>query len=394
MFLLVSALLCGILALPATAQESSMSRDTTSATTMELALAHAMNSSTQKELAGLRTLKERGAVIADVLTVEHLPRGGVAAEVLVTFKQKSLRYPVKFARTESFSNTQDGCEIDEKDRPAQGGWRVSYAPSSEFTSALLNVITSGALPSYDASIKQELEVWHEVARLPTFPVVVTQKTLFTPYGKFAWEDLEDEIDPSSPSAEVQPPQALVTHARRWTEEFLEEEQGAASVDLVMDGRVSWQQLNRVVFGVSSMGLYRLSILLSETTGALRVLEASAPVFGSLALEDGTPPLVLGYYPLLQGTKHGWRVSQGKAILKKPDTCDEEMSFCTDDVEAFYERFEALAASMRAKKPENPSFATLATTKDVTLSEALVFWQHAGAALGLPPKRVFISYIKR
>lgn len=400
---LATLLLLLLFASPATAQQPSTppprytieDQDlSTGHATMERALEAAMHDSTSAELAGLRALKERGAAISDLLTVEHLPSGGVAAEVLVTFKQRALRYPVKFERTEIIASQQDGCTLAREDLSTRGGWRVSFAPSEAFTSAFLNVITSGALPPVDTSRESALEAWHAVARLPALPVVVTQKTIFTPYGKFAWSEMEDEIDPSSPSAEVQPPQALVKQTRRWTNEFLEGERGAAAVDLVMDGRASWQQLNRVVFGVSSMGLYRLSILLSEGEKGLRVLEASAPVFDVLKLEGGTPPLVLGYYPLRQGTPHGWRVSQGQSILKEPDTCDEEMSFCTDDVAAFYTRFEALAARMRSKKPENPSFATFATTRDVTLSEALLFWQHAGAALGLPSRRVFISYIKR
>lgn len=332
---------------------------------------------TSGDHAGIKELSSRGAKIKEVLSVEHLPKGGVAAELLVEFKGKSLRYPVKLMRTA----THERCDKDVM------GWQVTQAPDKAFTSALLNVLTSGQLPQTTA----DLPAWTKETRLPALPVVVTQSSIFTPYGKIAWSVLEQEIDPASPMAEVAPPQELVKHSQRWVNDFLEEEPGAAAVDLVLDRRISWQLLNRTIFGVSSVGLYRLN-LITETSDGFNTLAASAPVFGSLPGVEKPVPLVLGYYPV--GENHGWRVSQGKAVLHEDDSCDAEMSFCTTSEQAFIEKFGALSKRMRAKKPTNPSFATFATTKDVTVEQAVVFWQHAAVALGILERRIFLSYIKR
>ncbi len=341
------------------------------------------SSSGVASMKGLATLESRGARVTDVLVVESLPKGGIGAEVLVTFKGHRLRYPIKLATSPA---PEGSC--------GQGSWTVTWTPDEAYANALLNVATSGAMPEYDASAN--LPEWHTMPRQPALPLVVTQSAIFTPYGKIAWSELD--LDPSSPQAEVMPPEALVQHTRTWINDYLEDEQGAAGVDIVADARLGWQELNRVIFGVSSMGLYKVYLMLSADDDTLHVVESAAPVFGSMPGVEKPVPLVLGYYPVKDETSgeftHGWRVSQGKAVLSDEGACADEMSFCTADVATFSTRFTELVARMRAKKPENPRYAMFASTRETTLGAAMAFLQHAGAALGIPQGRVFIGYIQR
>ena len=357
------------------------------AATIPEAITRAAESGSEAWL-GLAALKERGAEVGSLLTMEALPEGGLAAEIEVRFKGYAFRYPIKLKRLTA--EPSEAC--------ASNSFALTWAPDEAYTRALLNVVSAGALPGYDGvSAHQE---WVDMARLPALGLVVTAQKIFTPYGAIAWSDLEGELDSSAPGAEVAPPQALSAHTRRWIQEYFEGEPGAAAVDLIADKRVSWQQLNRLVFGVSALGLYDLNLLVADaSSGSLKAVESAAPIASALNQGEHQAPLVLGYYPLApgqSGAPHGWRVSQGEALLsgEQEAGCDQEMSFCTEDVEAFAARFSALSARMREKKPGNPSFALFAATKEVTLEQAMPFLQLAAETLGVAPGRVLIGYIKR
>ena len=87
-------------------------------------------------------------------------------------------------------------------------------------------------------------------------------------------------------------------------------------------------MTRIVFGVSSVGFYKLYLVSSREDGSLGAVETAAPIFGSLPGVKKPVPLVLGYYPLEGQT--GFRVSQGSAVLEDEGACDPEMSFCVAD----------------------------------------------------------------
>jgi len=201
-----------------------------------------------------------------------------------------------------------------------------------------------------------------------------------------------ELDTTQKGASIAPPPTLVKHTKAWLEKYLENDEGAASVDVIADRRASWQDLTRVVFGTSSVGFYKLYLVTSREDGSLGAVETAAPIFGSLPGLKKPVPLVLGYYPLEEAS--GFRVSQGSAVLEDEDSCDKEMSFCIADGGEFDKRLAALAAGMRAKKPDNPSFAMFATTGDVTVGAAMSWLERVGAGLSIPQRRVFIGYIER
>jgi hypothetical protein len=321
---------------------------------------------------GFGALAKRGATFEGVLALDALPGGGWAAEVEVSYKNLSVRYPVKFQRAEV-----EGC----------ANWTVSWTPNEAFSTALLNVASSGALP--EAPSARE---WSEHARLPALPILLTRDKMITPYGAVDIQRELAELDTSQKGASIAPPPSLVKHTKKWLEEYLENDEGAASVDVIADRRATWQDLTRVVFGTSSVGFYKLYLVASREDGSLGAIETAAPIFGSLPGVKKPVPLVLGYYPLEQGS--GFRVSQGSAVLEDKDACADEMSFCVADGGEFDKRLAALAAGMRAKKPDNPSYAMFATTGDVTVGAAVAWLERVGAGLSIPQRRVFIGYIER
>ncbi len=321
---------------------------------------------------GLGALAKRGATFEGVLALDALPGGGWAAEVELSYKNLSVRYPVKFERSDA-----GGCD----------NWTVSWTPNEAFSTALLNMASSGALPEA-ASAKP----WSEHSRLPSLPILLTRDKMITPYGSIDIQRELAELDTTQKGASIAPPPTLVKHTKAWLEKYLENDEGAASVDVIADRRASWQDLTRVVFGTSSVGFYKLYLVTSREDGSLGAVETAAPIFGSLPGLKKPVPLVLGYYPLEEAS--GFRVSQGSAVLEDEDSCDKEMSFCVADGGEFDKRLAALAAGMRAKKPDNPSFAMFATTGDVTVGAAVSWLERVGAGLSIPQRRVFIGYIER
>lgn len=322
---------------------------------------------------GLRALAARGARVEEILSLDALPRGGWAAELAISFQGMSARYPVKLART------QGACEQ----------WRVVWAPSAEFSTAMLNVLASGQLPTTAASPE-----WHSALRLPALPILLTRDRIFTPYGSMlaAPEPSPSALSPARPQrSAISPPPALLKHTQRWLDSFLEGDEGAAAVDVIADGRASWRDLTRVVFGVSSVGFYKL-YLIARQGERLAAIETAAPVFGSLPGVQEPVPLVLAYAPL--SMRAGFRVSQGSVILEEPDTCDPGVSFCADASAELSERLKSIAQRMRAKNPKNPAYAMFATTGEVTLASALPWLEVTGAGLGIAQRRVFIGYIAR
>lgn len=321
---------------------------------------------------GFSALVKRGATYGGLLAVDALPGGGWAAEIEIRYKSLGVRYPVKLRR------------LDEGDCD---NWVVDWTPNEAFSTALLNMVSSGALPEAPSS-----KPWSDHARLPSLPILLTRDKMITPYGTIDVVRELAELDTTQKGASIAPPPSLIKHTRKWLEGFLENDDGAASVDVIADRRATWRDMTRIVFGVSSVGFYKLYLVSSREDGSLGAVETAAPIFGSLPGVKKPVPLVLGYYPLEGQT--GFRVSQGSAVLEDEGACDPEMSFCVADGGEFDARLGALAASMRAKKPDNPSFAMFATTGDVQVGAAIGWLERVGAGLAIPQRRVFIGYIER
>ena len=324
----------------------------------------------------LVALSQRGARPLRLLVAERLAQGELVVEVALSWQDQVIRYPLRLAQRRA-----DGCVQ----------WEVSWSPDEAFGQALLNMTRSGTLPT----LGEDAPVWGNIKRLPTMPLILTRRAILTPFGS---------IDPTpAPStgvgqravSGVEPPSALVSHTERWLDEVLGGDPGAASVDVIADASVSWRDLTRLVFGVASQGIFKIYLVGAREEG-LGVLETAAPIFGALPGVERPVPLVVGYYPRARASDGltGFRISQGKALLRDEGVCDEEMSFCVADTAALNTRLGQLGETMRQKEPGNPAFAMFATEGGVLIGEAVGWLSGIGEGLGIAQRRVFIGYISR
>lgn len=317
-------------------------------------------------LPGLEALGKRGATLASVDNIEALPGGGYALQTTWRVPgPASVVIPLKAKRG------GEGCEAK---------WSLTWAPVPAFTDALVGVVRSGQLPQAPSKRR-----WTDAGRTPSMPVVMTRYQVITPFG--ARKPRPDRVDPRTPPTlvEVLPSRELIEDTKRWLEVHLEREPGAASVDLIADGRASWQDFQRVLYGVSTQGIFKIHFV---TQGG-GVVEAAAPIFGSIPGPKRPVPLVLGYYPEASG--QGWRVSLGDKVLQaEPGVCAPQMTFCAGDAATFAQKLKARVAG--SARPI--THVMVATGRQTTLSGALPWVARAPEALGLAPSRVFVGYIQR
>lgn len=322
---------------------------------------------------GMRALYARGVRQADVLLIEALPKGGHLAEVAFDYKGKRLRLPLKLERTQP--------------KPDCASWRLSWAPHPDYINALLNMSQSEALVRLDGAPKTQ---WSAQARMPALPLIVTRARTISPYGKIELGgEAADKI--SANANELAPPQALLLHTRRWLDETLEGESGVGAIDLIADGGASWLDFQRVLLGVASLGLFKVYVVTRQEEG-LGVLEANAPVFGSLSGPKAPAPLVIGYYP--SANQQGFRVSMGTYILKDEDTCDAQLSFCPANEQALLTRLGALAKKLSERDPALLTRVMFAAPADAPLGASLRQAALTSQGLGLRPGRLFVGYIRR
>lgn len=335
-------------------------------------------------LPGLKALKDRGAQTWSILIAERLPSSHTfAVEIAVTIKGKTLRFPLKLKR----EKPKKGC--------VQAHWIVTWAPSAQFAQALVNILGSHMLSKADATVR-----WHQSQRMPTMPIIVTRAQIVTPYHVFKFDASEggrSNISAHAPK-ELLPPTQLVRDTHTWLTRHLERDPGPASVDIIADGRVDWRTFQRVLFGVSSQGMFKIYFVVAMTRakGALGVLEATAPVFGNIPRSKRPVPLIIAYYPQSVDHMHkfGWRVSYGAHVLPPDDTsCAQSLSFCTTDAKSMYRRFESLARSMRAKNKDAVTSVMFATSAGTLLWDALFWFAKVPQPLGLQSSKVFVGYIK-
>jgi len=334
------------------------------------AVNEALSEGSQAE--GLRALYARGVRQADVLLTEGLPKGGYLVEVALAFRGQRLRLPLKLEQQQQAS----GC----------ASWRISWAPHPDYVNALLNMSQADAM----VRVASPLPQWSAYARMPALPLIITRARTISPYGKI--EASAEPADKISVNAnELAPPQELLLHTRRWLDETLEGEPGVGAIDLIADEGASWLDLQRALLGVASLGLFKVYVITRQAQG-FGVLEANAPVFGSLTGAKSTAPLVIGYYP--SAAQQGFRVSMGTYILKDEDTCDAELSFCVADDAALQARLGALAKKLGDKDPALLKRVMFAAPADAPLGASLRMAALTVSGLGLKPGWLFVGYIRR
>jgi hypothetical protein len=419
------------------AEEAAVAGET--ASTATAAIEAAFDAGARADLA---VLDERGASFERVLVLEALPRRDhYAAEIALKYGDVTLRYPVALQQHRVERAKEEG---EEGSRRCPPRWSVRWTPKPVYARGLLNMIDSGALPGIAGSTR--VPGWTEGARLPALPVIVTRVQLLTPFGDISLVPAserrgEDDRGGGGGPATLAPPEELGKHIESWFVEVLGREPGAAAVDLICDRRVRWETLTRVIFGVASAGMYRLSILTRSGT-ELGALEATAPV--RTAAGDPRGELVVALYSL-GGGDLGARIARAGEVVEATEPCAPEMSFCPDGPDDFIAELgrilagdagqadagqadaeeadttggegasdaagdearseadddaaksdasESEDATASGEEPEGPTRAMFASHAGVSLEQLVPYLARLAPALGLPAHRIVLGFIRR
>lgn len=296
--------------------------------------------------AGLRLLRENGAQLGDLLTLERVPTGSYVIEVAIRIGDRTARYPLKLGR-------------------ATGDWALEWQPEGVYAGALLGMAKSGALPPTATGT-----AWSDVSRLPALPIIGTRKRYVTPFGEVALNDHGD--GPAQGDLEISP--GLVQAVQSWVNRVLDEDPAPAGFDLILDREMSWKAANKALFNAAVAGLYQVTIVTSATT--FEVARVASPVARPATL-------VVALYALESG--FGIRVSRGKEVVAG-DGCAPEMTSCFADEAGFAAATDALGAAQGV-----PMFAAAG---DVTVGDAVRFLVTFGSGLGVPPHRLLMGYVQK
>ena len=315
-------------------------------------LEQALDAAFASDDAGMTALRDAGGTFVGVLGAERLPSGAYLAEVGVSVGGRTLRYPVKLDR-------------------GDGRWAVVWQPVVAYASAVAGLARSGMLP-----VGRNEERWDEVARLPALGIVATKARIVTPFG------VVDRPAESSGSEDLTQIPSLITHAQRWVAEALDHDPGPAGFDLVLDGGLSWRDLNMLMFNASAVGLYELWIV-TDNEGELHQVPSAAPV-DAVTRPDATPAVV-AMYPL--GDGWGFRISTPTpASDVEAIECAPQMNLCVSSPDAFVEGLETWIEPGESR-------AMFAAVGQVAIADAIRFMAAFVDYMGLPAHRVLLGYIQ-
>lgn len=326
------------------------------------ALHHAL--STDKRLAPLsKTPTKPGPILSIEILDSQL---SAVLEIEIIHNQKNLRYPLKFSRA-----------------TPSAGWQLAWAPTEEYTQALLNITSSTALPA-----TQSENPWAQETRIVAFPIIATRQQLITPFGALAPTDLADQ------NAPLTPPDELVRHATRWITDILEDAPAPAAIDLILDARLSWKATTRLVMATSAVGLFRINLITTNTHNTINTIPVNAPVFDSQKLPAHIQMLVVGIYPLSsqQADKQlGFRIAFNNQILQLPQPCLPEMSFCTTDPASFSLHLQQITRTF--DQTQQTTHIMFAAPKNASLQTAIDYLQATTQTLQIPTPKTFIGFIQ-
>lgn len=328
MLRLLPLLLLAVLSLPTPA----------AATTLDDALAEIFAT----DDAGLRLLRDNGASHFGVLTLERLPSASYVVEIGVEIEGVTARYPLKLGRED-------------------GAWTLQWQPAAVYASALLAMMKNDVLPHVVTTSK-----WANVARLPALPVIATRKRYVTPFGEVALDDRGDTA--TQGDLELSP--ALVQAGQSWVRRVLDDDPAPAGIDLLLDPSVSWRVTNKVLYNMSTVGLYQVTIVMRDG-GAMHV---AAPARQA--------NFVVALYPLAD--RFGVRVAGSDGPLPG-DGCADQMTACItqpNELDAIITTSELIAPLM------------FAASAEVAAGDVLRFANHFETLTGLPPHRLLVGYVQR
>lgn len=328
------------------------------AQTLEGSLAEAFRTSQD----GLKLLRNAGASYGGLLSLERLPSGNYAAEARFDLDNKPVRYPLKLQR--------DGAR-----------WEVIWQPEATYAAALIGIVKSGELPTGRAE-----RAWVEAERMPALPIVGTKKRFVTPFGEVPAGDRAPNESQDESQGELDLSPQLVEHVHRWVRVVLEEDPAPAGVDLLLDRSASWTLANKLLFNVSVVGLYQISIVTAD--GGLGVVQVASPI-NAVTSADRSPPTVLAMFPLQNpedGARFGFRISTNGELVQGSG-CGDGMSVCIDEPSRLPEALERLI-------PPGGEQAMFAASGDVSIGEAVEYLAAFEDYMGLGHHSVLMGYVQK
>jgi hypothetical protein len=300
-----------------------------------------------------------GAKPGRILILERLPDGAALVEVELLLEGKRARLPLRLVDA-----------------------RVVWTPTSEFCTALANMLRSGTLPK-----TRSTRAWADLARLPAFPVIVTGKRAITPFGPIETAGPVEGQDPRNPLKRRTPAgplptsQALTQHTNRWIKDVLADDPAPAGFDLIVDASIDWKTFNAALFSVAGAGLY-VGEIIADGPNSFTAIPFAAPVG---AATGGKPPsLVLAFYPDVDS--FGFRVLRNGAPVATADGCEAPMAICGGTPDSYGA---ALSAVIEGDDVKRAMFASVPTTKT---SDGIAFMERTISALNLAPHQLFLGFI--
>ena len=321
------------------------------------------------DAADAAVLREAGFGYERLLVAESLPSEmTLAVEVELSGPHRTVRYPLKIERVEPQGTTN---------------WRVDWAPEQAYANALVEYAGGDTLAALG-----DAKAWHRTERLPAFPIVVADDAFVTPFGA-----VEAQTGTAKDGGdEIVPPKKLVEHSQRWVGLLLEDEPGAAIIDLLVAPGASWKQVTRAMMAPASLGLFRV-YLLGRADRTVVAVPSVAPIFGTQTSPERTAPLVIGMYNVKGGP--GFRVRLGDAVLEAETAsgCGERMSFCAATLEQFETKTAQLVGDAAASSKTKIAYVMLAATGEFEFADVLPYYPALARALGVPAGKLFVGYIR-
>lgn len=314
-----------------------------SAASAQAPLADALEEIYADDERGMRLLRDNGVKLGRVLTLERVGSQAYVVEVGIEVAGNRARYPLKVGRED-------------------GRWTLLWQPESVYVAALLRILKSDALPDIETTAQ-----WGDVARLPAMPIIATRKRYVTPFGDVPLSDRDDD----SPPGDLELSPGLVRAAQWWVKKVLNDDPAPAGVDLLLDTQMSWQDTNKVLFNLSTVGLYQLTIV-TRTGGAFQV---ASP------LRQAKFAVVL--YPLDKG--FGLRIATDAGVLPT-DGCAPEMTACLHSPDDL--------AEVLARHPTPVAPVMVAAAGTVATGDVLRFAAKFARLTKVGPHQLLIGYVQK
>lgn len=262
-----------------------------------------------------------------------------------------------------------------------GRWSVDWSVSRDYARRVAEVLKRGDLVSLQGPGTRP---WADRGGMPAFPVVFDASSAATPFGTFRLPKGDD----------LEPPPALGEHVGDWVRRQLEDDPGAAAVDLVPAPGAKWRQLTRIVFGLAGAGLFRIHFVVDA--GVARGPSAwtvSAPVGTAERPMARDRALVVGVYDRSNSGREVRVSVRGERLSADGEAaCGDRATLCVGSADDFEEKLGNLVERAFADRAPSVSHVMYAAVGSVPVEEALQYAQRVPGVFGIPSRKLMIGHI--